>query len=111
VAFFTRGRQIMKRRMFKTVGGYLRAVGPVSDEGAQRQLLNERVLPSLNAGPIGDDERPVDGIKRLLLTVKEPWQNKGLRDCLKWLKIEPSIDAALRKVERDLNTALSNLFK
>src|SRR6476659_7681490 len=90
----------MARKMFKTVGGYLRSNAdnlyyaqpkaepegrtPISDDDGSRQIINS-LLRQRGYELIGDQETPRDGVKRLLSLAEGDQHIKTLNDVLKWL--------------------------
>jgi hypothetical protein len=85
-----------RTKKFKTVAGYLRSneneklcgVDPDSDaeRTIERQIINH-MLPQLGiTDTIKLDEKPRDGVERLLQQTTEVRQLKALKDCRKWLR-------------------------
>jgi hypothetical protein len=85
----------------KTIAGYLRSTGDnhyyaqekaklagkpsLSDEEAQRQIINN-LLPQIGiAGQIGATEKPIDVVTRLRQAPENEKQAKNLDTCLQWL--------------------------
>jgi len=93
----------MKRKSFKTVSGYLRFMDleihsknfeeelaertPIPDDEAVRFVLNKLFQQLGIAGRINDDEKPREGVKRLLYSLPptDSTKAKQLNDCVRWL--------------------------
>jgi hypothetical protein len=102
----------MTQKKFKTIAGYLRSTGDahyyaqekaklagrpaLSDEEAQRQIINN-LLPQIGiVGQIGSTEKPVDVVTRLRLAPENEKRAKDLDTCLQWLgrRLGPRITCA-----------------
>ena len=89
-----------RTKRFKTVLGYLRHESDslsfkqemarlhgqpvISDENGEREILH-RLLPQVEVTDrIGDDEKLIEGLRRLRANAQTDRARKSLDDCIKW---------------------------